>query len=121
VLIADDHALVTTMLTDLLTMAGVRVAVAQTAAEVIEKASALCPALLLVDMQLPTLEGVAILRALRRDAQLQRTPIIAMSAIHWLGCEMHYLEAGASAYICKPIGVKQLDNLIQQWLPVTHR
>jgi DNA-binding response OmpR family regulator len=52
--------------------------------------------------------------------QLQRTPIIAMSAIHWLGYEMHYLEAGASAYICKPIGVKQLDDLIQQWLPITH-
>jgi CheY-like chemotaxis protein len=119
-LVADDHALVTIMLTHLLTVTGVRVAVAQTAAEVIEKASALRPALLLVDMQLPTVDGATILRALRRDVQLQRTPIIAMSAIHWLGYEMHYLEAGASAYICKPIGVKQLDDLIQQWLPITH-
>jgi len=89
----------------------------QTAAEVIEKASALQPALLLVDMQLPTLEGVAILSALRREAQLQTTPIIAMSAIHWLGCESYYLAAGASAYLCKPIGARQLQDLLQQWLP----
>jgi len=104
VLVADDHALVTTSLAHRLSVFGLRVVAVQTAAEVIEKASALQPALLLVDMQLPTLEGVAILSALRREAQLQTTPIIAMSAIHWLGCESYYLAAGASAYLCKPIG-----------------
>lgn len=118
VLIADDHALVTTTLTPRLTGLGMRVAVAQTAAEVIEKACALQPALLLLDMQLPTVEGVALLSALRSEAQLQTTPIIAMSAIHWLGHESHYLDAGASAYVCKPIGARELHDLIQQWLPI---
>lgn len=118
VLIADDHALVTTTLSHCLNGLGMRVAVAQTAAEVIEKACALQPALLLLDMQLPTVEGVAILSALRSEVQLQTTPIIAMSAIHWLGCETHYLAAGASAYVCKPIGARQLHDLLQQWLPV---
>lgn len=120
VLIADDHSLVTTMLTHRLTSLGLRVVVAQTAAEVIEKAATLQPTLLLVDMQLPTLEGATILRALRAKAELQATPIIAMSAIHWFGYESNYLDAGASAYICKPIGVRQLHDLLQQWLPLAH-
>lgn len=118
VLVADDHALVTTALTHCLTGYGLRVVVAQTATEVLEKAAALQPALLLVDMQLPTLEGAAILSALRSETQLQTTPIIAMSAIHWVGCETHYLAAGASAYLCKPVGTRQLQALLQQWLPV---
>lgn len=118
VLVADDHTLVTTTLSHSLTILGLRVAVAQTAAEVIEKAGTLQPALLLLDMQLPTIEGAALLTTLRRNAELQNTPIIVMSAIHWSGCETHYLDAGASAYICKPISAQALHNLIQQWLPI---
>lgn len=118
VLIADDHALVTTALTKCLSICGMRAVVAQTAAEVIEKAVALQPALLLVDMQLPTLEGDAILSALRNEVRLQTTPIIAMSAIHWLGCESHYLAAGASAYLCKPVSAQQLQVFLQQWVPI---
>ena len=92
--------------------------IAQTGAEAIEKSCTLRPALLLIDMQLPTLDGLSILAALRKERQLQATPIIAMSAIHWPGHEAPYLAAGANAYVCKPIGAKQLQELLRKWLPI---
>lgn len=118
VLIADDHPLVTTALSELCSVWGLRAVVAQSGAEALEKACSLRPALLLIDMQLPLTEGTAVLAALRSDAHLQATPIIAMSAVHWPGCETRYLTAGANAYACKPIGPKQLQELLRQWLPI---
>lgn len=118
VLIADDHPLVTAALHDWFTMQGCQTVIAQTGAEAIEKSCTLRPALLLIDMQLPTLDGLSILAALRKEPQLQATPIIAMSAIHWPGHEAPYLAAGANAYVCKPIGAKQLQELLRKWLPI---
>lgn len=118
VLIADDHPLVTTSLSEWLTQQGLRTVVAKTGAEALEKSAALQPALLLIDMQLPTLEGTAILTALRRETLLQTSPIIAMSAVHWQGHDAHYLAAGANAYVCKPLGPQQLHALLAQWLPM---
>lgn len=118
VLIADDHPLVTTTLCDWLTAQGLQTVIAQTGAEALEKSSTLHPALLLIDMQLPTLDGMTLLAALRKEPPLQATPIIVMSAIHWPGHEAPYLAAGANAYVCKPIGAKQLQDLLCKWLPI---
>lgn len=118
VLIADDHALVNTTLSAMLMQQRVQTVVVQDGADALEKAALLHPALLLIDMQLPTVEGTAILAALRNEAHLQTTPIIAMSAVHWPGREVDYLAAGANAHVCKPIGQKQLQELITQWLPI---
>jgi len=117
VLIADDHELVTTSLATMLAPVGVRTVVAQNGVEVIEKARALRPALLLIDMQLPPMEGKEILTALRNDVALQTTPIIAISALNWPGQTEQYLAEGANAHLCKPIGAKQLRDLLQTWLP----
>ena len=116
-LIADDHELVTTGLTQQLLAQGVRAMVVKDGAEAMEKAAALQPALLLLDMQLPPLDDKAMLATLRSNVHLQSIPIIAMSALVWPGSEKPYLAAGASAYIGKPIGAKQLQSLLQQWLP----
>lgn len=117
VLIADDHPLVTATLSEWFTTQGLRTAIAKTGAEAIEKSSALQPALLLIDMQLPTLDGTAIIATLRKEPFLQTSAIIAMSAVHWQGYEAHYLAAGAHAYVCKPLGPQQLQALLAQWLP----
>lgn len=116
-LIADDHELVTTSLTQLLLAQGIRTIVVKDGADAIEKATLLLPALLLIDMQLPLLDDKAMLRALRNNIHLQTTPVIAMSALLWPGSEQQYLAAGASAYVGKPIGAKQLQQLLKQWLP----
>jgi len=116
-LIADDQELVTTGLAQQLLAQGVRAMVVKDGAEAMEKAAALQPALLLLDMQLPPLDDKAMLATLRSNVHLQSIPIIAMSALVWPGSEKPYLAAGASAYIGKPIGAKQLQSLLQQWLP----
>jgi len=78
VLIADDHELVTTTLSTMLMKQGIQTVVVQNGADALEKAALLHPAFLLIDMQLPTMEGTAILTALRNEAHLQTTPIIAI-------------------------------------------
>ncbi|MEZ4736761.1 MAG: ATP-binding protein [Caldilineaceae bacterium] len=117
VLIADDQELVTTSLVPMLTSAGVRTVVAQNGLDAIEKARTLRPALLLIDMQLPPMESKEILTALRNEVELATTPIIAISALNWPGQTEQYLADGATAHLCKPVGVKQLRDLLQAWLP----
>ncbi len=116
-LIADDQDLVTTELTHLLLGQGIHTVVTKDGADALEKAISLRPALLLLDMQLPPFDETTTLLTLRKQPHLQSVPIVAMSAVVWPGSEQPYLAAGATTYVSKPIGAKQLQHLLQQWLP----
>lgn len=118
VLVITDQALVTTSLAEMLLALNLRAVIVQNGADAIEKAPLLRPAALLLDMQLLSLEGEELLVALRKDIRLQTTPIIVMSALAWPGWAESCLTMGANAYLCKPIGFKQLQDLMKVWLPV---
>lgn len=72
----------------------------------IELASSLMPKVILLDIQLPSMSGYAVARALRQRAKLSDTPIIAVTSYAMPGDRDEALEAGCTGYIEKPINVR---------------
>jgi CheY-like chemotaxis protein len=69
----------------------------------IELASSLRPDMILLDIQLPVLDGYAVATEIRKDAALRETPIIAVTSYAMVGDRERALAAGATDYIEKPI------------------
>lgn len=77
----------------------------------IEMASSLQPDLILLDIQLPLMDGYAVARELRKRPGLDRIPIIAVTSYAMMGDKEKALEAGCTDYIEKPINP---DTFLQQ-------
>jgi len=90
---------------------GYEVAVAMDGREGIEKAAALLPDLILLDIQLPHMDGYAVARQLRSNPDLARIPIVAVTSYAMQGDREKALAAGCSGYIEKPINP---DTFMQQ-------
>ncbi len=71
--------------------------------EGIEAAASISPDLILLDIQLPTMDGYAVARALRQNGKLAATPIVAVTSYAMPGDREKTLAAGCSGYIEKPI------------------
>jgi signal transduction histidine kinase/CheY-like chemotaxis protein len=116
ILLADDHELNLTVLTEFLSRVGYRVLTARNGLEALELAQAHRPALLLLDIQMPQLDGLQVLQRLRSDVALRMTPVIAMTALAMPGDRERCLAAGANAYVSKPVSLKSLSTMIQELL-----
>jgi two-component system cell cycle response regulator DivK len=77
----------------------------------IETAAVVDPALILLDIQLPTMDGHDVARSLRRDSRLDRVPIVAVTSYAMVGERERALAAGCDGYIEKPIDP---DTFVQQ-------
>ena len=69
-----------------------------------------------MDIQLPLMDGIEITRRLRRDARLATTPIIALTALAMAGDRERCLQAGATAYLSKPVHLPELAALMARLL-----
>lgn len=103
VLLIEDNAQNRYLATFLLEHSGYRVVAAVDGPEGIRKALELLPDLILLDIQLPAMDGYAVARALREMPALQRTPIVAVTSYAMVGDREKSLEAGCNGYIEKPI------------------
>ena len=83
----------------------------------ISLASELRPDLILLDIQLPMLDGYAVAAELRKDPALRDTPIIAVTSYAMLGDREKALAAGATDYIEKPIDPNTFVDQICKHLP----
>lgn len=106
ILIVEDNALNLELAAELLTAAGYEVQQACTAEEGLRLARAGAPALILMDLRLPGINGYDALRQLRADAATARIPTIALTAQAMKGDQEAALEAGFDAYIPKPINTR---------------
>jgi two-component system, cell cycle response regulator DivK len=111
----DDNRLVMKMLLEL---RGYRVLVATNGVEALEVAAREHPDLILMDLRMPQLNGLAATRQLRQhaDAQLRRVPIIALSAYDPAQHRNVALAAGCNEYATKPINYELLEQLIKELL-----
>ena len=85
--------------------------------EVIEKAEANDPDIILMDIQMPVLDGLEAIRRLRMIPRFVTTPIIAITALTMPGDRERCLEAGANEYMTKPVRLKLLKQTIENFLP----
>ena len=70
------------------------------------------PNLILMDIQMPVMDGIEATRRLRADPRFQFVPIIALTALAMPGDRERCIQAGASEYISKPVSLKQLVQMI---------
>lgn len=83
----------------------------------VEMARRLEPDLILLDIQLPGMDGYAVARALRAVERLRETPIVAVTSYAMVGDREKSLEAGCNGYIEKPINPETFVAEIQRFIP----
>ena len=113
VLLADGNLAILAALSDTLTSYGYLVAVARNGREALRQAQAFSPNLILLDVQLPDLDGFAVMRQLRSAPTPSTAPIIVLTALTNPGDRERCLEAGASAYLIKPASLAALLYIIE--------
>jgi CheY-like chemotaxis protein len=116
VLLAEDNDANREVVADYLTSQGYAVEVARTGREALEQAGACTPQLILMDIQMPELDGLAVIKALRATPAFRTTPIVALTALALPGDRERCLAAGATAYVPKPLRLRQLVELIERLL-----
>jgi len=103
VLLIEDNEQNRYLLTFLLEKSGYQVSVVADGPRGIELAHRLMPAVILLDIQLPTMDGYAVARALKADPALRHIPIIAVTSYAMPGDRERALEVGCTGYLEKPI------------------
>lgn len=116
VLLVEDTEDNRFMMRRLLEMAGYRVVEATNGEEAVKIARAESPRLILMDLSLPVIDGLAATRLIRKLPDCRSTPIIAVSAHDTSDFQSDALEAGCNSYITKPIDFNELEQLIAQML-----
>jgi CheY-like chemotaxis protein len=114
VLIVDDIALNRTLLAELVSIAGYRVIEAADGREALEKIKLFGPALVLMDIEMPVMSGIAAVQELRRNPLYRSLPVIAITALASAEARRTALDAGFNAYIIKPCSAKDI-------IDATHR
>ncbi|MCB9420349.1 MAG: GAF domain-containing protein [Ardenticatenaceae bacterium] len=114
VLLAEDNEANISMMVNYLTAKGCEVIVARNGAEAVGRARELRPDIVLMDIQMPEMDGLEAIRILRSESGLEKIPIIALTALAMTGDRERCLEAGADDYLGKPISMKSLVTAIEQ-------
>jgi CheY-like chemotaxis protein len=116
ILLVEDTKEVVMMLKDYLELAGYNVFTAQDGIDGIVQARHVRPDLILMDVQMPHMDGFETTRKLRSDPNFRYTPIIALTALAMPHDRERCLEAGMDEYMSKPVNLKALARLIQSCL-----
>ena len=74
------------------------------------------PDLILMDIHLPGMDGLSVVRAMKEDARTSRIPILALTAHAMRGDRDRFLDAGCDGYISKPIDVKTFVASIERYI-----
>ncbi len=116
ILLAEDNAANILMIGDYLESYGYQVVVAHDGFEAIENAGKTHPNIIVMDIQMPAMDGLDAIRHLRADARFVETPIIALTALAMPGDRERCLQAGANEYMSKPVSLKRLRQTIEDIL-----
>jgi two-component system cell cycle response regulator DivK len=117
VLVVEDQYDNRCILRDLLTSAGYEMIEAVTGEEGVSMAEQERPHLILMDMQLPVIDGYESTRRIKAKPELKSIPIIAVTAYAMSGDDIKAYEAGCDAYVTKPFSPRKLLATIRQFLP----
>jgi len=117
ILIVEDQDDNRKILTDLLVNAGYEVIYAVTGDEGVAMAEAQKPDLILMDIQLPGIDGYEATRRIKAETSLSHIPIIIVTSYAMSGDKQKAIEAGGDAYYAKPFSPRELLGRIREFLP----
>lgn len=119
ILVVDDSADNVAMLSLDLQHQGYRVVTASNGEDAIAVATQMLPNLILMDINLPNLDGLGATRRIREDNALRDVPIIAITAFGTQGFQRAAYDVGVSGYLTKPIDLDRMHQLIARLLSPT--
>lgn len=115
ILVIEDNALNLKLVRDVLQHAGYEVVSARTGEEGLAVAASCEPDLVLMDLQLPGIDGTEALRRLR-ETEARRVPVVAVTALAMRADRDRAFEAGFDGYLEKPISIRALPAQVQSFL-----
>jgi CheY-like chemotaxis protein len=116
ILVIEDNALNLKLVRSLLMLEDYEVVEADNAETGIQLAKEQHPDLILMDIQLPGMDGLSATRQLKADPDVNGIPVVALTAYAMLGDEQKAFEAGCVGYISKPLDTKEFSGLISRFL-----
>ena len=116
ILIVEDNEKNLKLVRDVLQFKGYRTLEAMTATEGLRLAREERPDLVLMDIQLPDIDGITALGRLRADPLTQKTPVVAVSASVMPDDQQRIVASGFDAYVTKPINVKSFLETVERFI-----
>jgi len=118
ILIAEDNEANIAMLTTTLQARGYRLAIARNGSEALEFTRTQHPDLILMDFQMPVMNGLETTQRLRQDSDplVANIPVLALTALAMPADRRRAIEAGANEYLSKPVNLKQLTEVMARLL-----
>ncbi|MET1111116.1 MAG: response regulator, partial [Allosphingosinicella sp.] len=121
ILVVEDNELNLKLFCDLLRAHGYAAEPVRDGREAVDRARAFGPDLIVMDIQMPYVSGLELIEQLKGDAELRRTPIMAVTAYAAKGDEERIREAGAEGYVSKPISVVRFVEAVRALLAAPRR
>ncbi len=121
VLLVEDNEINQQVAMEILQGAGLNVTIANNGQEGVDAARANQYDAILMDIQMPVMDGYTATREIRKDERFKELPIIAMTAHAMSGDEDKSLEAGMNGHVAKPIDPDQLFATLQKWIKPSKR
>lgn len=116
VLLVEDNEENSFVIKDYLEVQGYRVAIAKNGLQAVQMTKTQRPDVVLMDIQLPEIDGIEAARRIRCEARLAQIPIIALTSLVMPGQQEKCLAAGMSEYLAKPVSMKNLVQAIARHL-----
>jgi two-component system cell cycle response regulator DivK len=116
ILVVEDNPLNLKLVRDVLTASGYEVVEAQTGEAGVSLAADCAPDLVLMDLQLPGIDGYEALRLIREDPRIGEVPIVALTAFAMREDRERTARAGFDGYLSKPISVRELPAQVGDFL-----
>jgi two-component system cell cycle response regulator DivK len=118
ILVVEDNLMNLELVSDLLEAHGYQVLQAETGRKALELAGKELPDLVLMDIQLPEMDGLEVTRLMKENERTRHIKVIALTAHAMRGDEERAREAGCSGYIAKPINTREFAGMIKDYLGV---
>jgi CheY-like chemotaxis protein len=117
VLLVEDNEINRQVARELLTLAGLEIVEAHNGYDALNRLAVESFDAVLMDVQMPELDGIETVKAIRAQENLRALPVIAMTAHAMLGDRERFLDCGMNDYIAKPIEEEQLLGVLSRWVP----
>jgi two-component system, cell cycle response regulator DivK len=117
ILVVEDQEDNRRIVRDLLTSVGYEIVEAVTGEEGVSMAETQAPDLILMDIQLPGIDGYEVTRRIKANAALRQIPVIAVTSYALSGDDVKAFDAGCDAYVSKPFSPRALLAKIREFVP----